>query len=284
MPLPKDFQFSQSSLQDFVECRRRFYLRYILKLRWPAVKTEPVVQSERLMLQGSAFHHYIHQYLLGVSTQQILTIMSTEEGIGSWWQNFLTHAQNLPGVGGKTILRFPEHTLAGVLMESRLVAKYDLISIMEDGNVIIYDWKTSQKKPKRSWLTARIQTVLYPYLLVIAGQHLAQPAGFQPHQVNLVYWFAAQPEKAETFSLDQAEFEKAQQQITDLTSLITRLASDNNEQVFPLTDDENRCAFCVYRSLCDRGVHAGNAITEMESETMMGEIEFAFDQIGEIEF
>ena len=155
---------------------------------------------------------------------------------------------------------------------------------MEDGNVIIYDWKTSQKKPKRSWLTARIQTVLYPYLLVIAGQHLAQPAGFQPHQVNLVYWFAAQPEKAETFSLDQAEFEKAQQQITDLTSLITRLASDNNEQVFPLTDDENRCAFCVYRSLCDRGVHAGNAITEMESETMMGEIEFAFDQIGEIEF
>ncbi len=40
MALPSDFQFSQSSLQDYVDCPWRFYLRYIRQLAWPAIVAE----------------------------------------------------------------------------------------------------------------------------------------------------------------------------------------------------------------------------------------------------
>ena len=42
--LPADFHFSQGSLQDYVDCPRRFQLRYMMKLAWPAVEAEPAVE------------------------------------------------------------------------------------------------------------------------------------------------------------------------------------------------------------------------------------------------
>lgn len=55
MPLPDSFQFSQSSLQDYVDCPRRFELRYILHQKWPALQTQPVIEFEHHMEQGSGF-------------------------------------------------------------------------------------------------------------------------------------------------------------------------------------------------------------------------------------
>ena len=58
------------------------------------------------------------------------------------------------------------------------------------------------------------------------------------------------------------------------------------EQDFTLTSDQRRCAFCVYRSLCERGDKAGMlAEYELEIETGEGfELELDFEQIQEIEF
>ncbi len=50
---------------------------------------------------------------------------------------------------------------------------------------------------------------------------------------------------------------------------------------FPKTDDEHRCAFCVYRSYCERGIGAGLA-DELESE--LDEAEINLEQIQEIAF
>ena len=56
---------------------------------------------------------------------------------------------------------------------------------------------------------------------------------------------------------------------------------------FPLTDDERRCRFCSYRSLCDRG-GAGRLedfdLDEYEDEDEAEAIMLDFDQIAEIEF
>lgn len=46
MSLPEDFTFSQSMLQDFVDCPRRFELRYLLDARWPAQETAQALQYE----------------------------------------------------------------------------------------------------------------------------------------------------------------------------------------------------------------------------------------------
>ena len=49
MSILPNFVFSQSSLQDYVDCARRFELRYIDELRWPAVVAEPSETHEAHM-------------------------------------------------------------------------------------------------------------------------------------------------------------------------------------------------------------------------------------------
>jgi hypothetical protein len=45
--LPPAFQFSQTSLQDFSDCQRRFQLRYLQEQDWPAPVAEPMAEMER---------------------------------------------------------------------------------------------------------------------------------------------------------------------------------------------------------------------------------------------
>ncbi|NCT22292.1 PD-(D/E)XK nuclease family protein, partial [bacterium] len=59
------FTFSQSSLQDYADCPRRFQLRYIEQLAWPAVETEPALENERRQQEGLLFHRLAQQHLIG---------------------------------------------------------------------------------------------------------------------------------------------------------------------------------------------------------------------------
>ena len=45
--IPQNFQFSQASLSDYMDCARRFQLRYLLEQDWPAVESEPLLERER---------------------------------------------------------------------------------------------------------------------------------------------------------------------------------------------------------------------------------------------
>jgi hypothetical protein len=52
---------------------------------------------------------------------------------------------------------------------------------------------------------------------------------------------------------------------------------------FPLTNDEKKCAFCPYRSYCNRGEKAGTG-EEAELEAASADFSLNFEQIAEIEF
>ena len=71
MPLPDNFQFSQASLQDFVDCPRRFHLRYLLNVAWPAAEAEPIEEQERRVQLGLAFHRMVQQQLVGIPEVRI---------------------------------------------------------------------------------------------------------------------------------------------------------------------------------------------------------------------
>jgi len=167
----------------------------------------------------------------------------------------------------------------------RLVAKYDLLAIGpgEAGlRAVIIDWKTSRKRPPDNYLQGRLQSRVYPFLLVEAGAHLNQNTSILPEQVEMIYWFPAEPEKPYRFSYDQNAY---QEDADFLKGLLVEI-KNREEGEFPLTDDEKHCRFCNYRSYCDRGVEAGT-LSELEDETSL-EIDSAFDidfsEIGEIEF
>ncbi len=91
MPLPTDFQFSQSSLQDYLDCPRRFELRYILRQKWPAIQTEPVVEFEHHMEIGTRFHRLVHQHILGIP-DDVLEAGIDDPNLMEWWQVFHQYA------------------------------------------------------------------------------------------------------------------------------------------------------------------------------------------------
>jgi len=280
-PLPNTF--SAASLQDYTDCRRRFQPRYLLHLAWPAIESDPVLENEQYLLRGVAYHRMIHQYLLGLRSDQVSGLVQDADLI-HWWNNFIdsTKSGSLTGLENAQFTRYPEIVLSAPLSRVRLIARYDLVQIGQDGHVIIYDWKTSQKYPVRDRLANHLQTRVYPFLLIKAGTHLNQGRPIQPDAVEMVYWLAEFPERPQRFVYNIAQFQADEDYLNGLIDEIFLLKRDE----FTLTNQVDRCRFCVYRSLCARGVGAG-LMAERETDNDYDEIEnirIDFDQIAGIAF
>jgi CRISPR/Cas system-associated exonuclease Cas4 (RecB family) len=276
MLLSTNFQFSQGSLQDYVDCPRRFQLRYELQLDWPAQEAEPALENEEHVRLGAAFHRLIHQHALGIPAGD-LTRTVQEPDLRRWWHNYLERGpQGLPET------RHPEVVLSAPLGDYRLVARYDLVAVEAGQRAVIVDWKTSRRRPKRKDLAERLQTRVYPYLLVRAGAHLNGGRPFVPEQVEMIYWFADYPDDPAHFAYDAARYEADR---ADLAALVEEVEGLSDAD-FPLTTEEQRCRFCLYRSLCRRGVAAG-PLDEALDETDAGDafdVDIDFEQVAEIAY
>jgi CRISPR/Cas system-associated exonuclease Cas4 (RecB family) len=295
MPLASDFQFSQASLQDYVECKRRFQLRYIFELKWPALEAEPADVYELHVASGEAFHRLVHQHQVGLPAD-LLTRMaesateSAEAGEESreasgnllqWWQNYLASGPaDLPAE------RYPEIALSAPVGDYRVLAKYDLLAVEPGSRALIVDWKTSQRRPTQAWLAQRLQTRVYRYVLAEAGSHLNRGAPLRPDQIGMLYWFANYPDRPERLPYDETQHAA---DARFLARLVNEIATADEDD-FPKTEDVRRCRFCAYRSLCDRGIEAGD-MTEQEPEDedepetdqdWLDRIDF--EQVGEIAF
>jgi len=265
---------SQSSLQDYVDCARRFQLRYIEQLSYPAIESEPTLENEKHQQEGEYFHRLVQQYLIGIPAEQISKLANTPN-LQRWWENFI-NSTDLAGLKDLSGL-YAETTLSAPLGKYRLLAKYDLIAI-ENGRATIYDWKTYRKRPRNEWLSARMQTRVYRALLVHAGAHLNKNKSFEPKQIEMVYWFSDFPDEPARFSYTAAQYKRDWDTLVKLADEISAASS------YPLTDDRTKCSYCPYRSYCDRGVRAGDvgdAEAEMEAEELF---DVNFEQIGEIAF
>lgn len=250
MMLPDDFQFSASSLQDFVDCPRRFYLRYVRQLVYPAAEAEPLRPFEQHVERALRFHHLIHQHQIGIPADALEATIP-DDTIGEWWENYLAHAPaDLPDK------RLPEVTLSAPMGNRRLVARYDLVAVGE--RAVIVDWKTALVRPSREALERRLQTRVYPYVLARAGAHLNGGQSINPAAIRLIYWFAEFPQQPEIFTYSAEQFERYGAYLESLTADIAQ----RGEDAFPLTDNTDLCRFCAYRSLNDRGSTAGDYDTD----------------------
>ena len=103
-----------------------------------------------------------------------------------------------------------------------------------------------------------------------------------PEKVEMIYWFADHPGQPERIAYSAQAVQDDETYLSELIATLQRLGEDD----FPLTTDLRRCAYCSYRSLCDRGARAGD-LDEMQVETDIAEesaLNLDFEQIGEIEF
>jgi PD-(D/E)XK nuclease superfamily len=276
MPLPSDFQFSQSSLQDYLDCARRFELRYILRQKWPAVQTEPVMEFEHHMEIGTRFHRLVHQHVLGIP-DDVLEAGISDPDLLNWWQVFCRYdpLKNL------LLPLLPEYRLTAAFESHRLVAQYDLLSIDTGKSAIIMDWKTSSRRTASNYLQERIQSRLYPFLLTLAGKRLNNGLPVEPEQIEMRYWFPSAPDRPEIIGYTKEQHKENENFFAGLISEI-KATQDGH---FLLTGEERKCKFCEYRSLCERQVKAGDWKEAEDSDfSQLDEGILDIDQIGDIIF
>lgn len=265
--LPPDFQFSQSSLQDYADCERRFELRYLLGQSWPAVDVDPILDKERFMAQGATFHRMVQAHMMGLPSERLLRHPDNAP-LRAWWEGWLAH-----GLDDLPVQRHTEKLLSIRLAGFPLLAKIDLLAIDPGERAVIVDWKTSRKRPSAAHLQARLQTRIYRYLMVRAASPLNEGLSLAPEQVEMRYWFTEFPTEPQRLLYSEEQFRADEGYLEGLIEGIRA------QQSFPLTEDTRQCRFCVYRSLCERGERAGDfddmmALDDDDSAPPLMDLEF----------
>jgi hypothetical protein len=276
MSLEPGFRFSQSSLAAYTSCPRSFALRYIQKLSWPAVVSEPVLEHERHLENGSRFHLLIQQYLAGMSPE-IISRTINDDVLRDWWNKFINNDPVKVQNGKKLV----EYTLSTRIHGYPIDAKYDLLVIHPDESCTIFDWKTNKVVPSREKLENSLQTMVYRLVLAQAGASLTGVNEFLPEKIRMMYWFVEYPDQPVELVYSPAALENDRRKLTRLIQEIDSLHLD----AFALTLKLKMCELCQYRSYCDRGIGAGN----WDSGTDIDETEdlldiLNLDDIGEIAF
>ena len=291
MMLPPGFHFSQSNLQDYVDCQRRFQLHYLLHIAWPALETQPAADNEHFLRLGTEFHYLIRQHTTGVPVELLTASVknrpdANQNDLSQWWKNYLAALEPGEELAGRlfpsppvTARLYPEINLSVPLGNYRLLAKYDLLISYSTGAYTIIDWKTNRFLPQRHWLQDRLQTRIYLYVLAKSAFTGSDNRVIEPEQIEMLYWFANFPNQPSLFIYSA---EQMRQDETHLLDLIERI-HHKGDQPFPMTHDEKQCNYCVYRSLCDRGTFAGD-YSSSESDAMIKDSLINMAEIDEIEF
>lgn len=236
------FRFSQSSLSAFDACRRRFLLRYVRRLEWPAALTI-TDQWEEAMQRGKTFHHWAQQEALGLDVEEMVDHCG-DERLQRWWCNF----REQPPTGIPRGTTFAEVQLTVPLGDYWLLARFDRVVVGEDGRAVILDWKTGQKRPEQQVHAASWQTLVYRYVLAEAGQVLNGGAPIAPEQIFLIYWHAQYPQELRPIGYSREEHQKARE---TLIEKISRIVALEGEAGFPKTPDPDECRRCPFRSFCE---------------------------------
>ncbi|MEX1019493.1 MAG: PD-(D/E)XK nuclease family protein [Litorilinea sp.] len=303
-PFPDDFAFSQSSLQAYEDCPRRFWLAYVQQLPWPALEAAPALEYEQQLRWGSVFHKLVERAETGLH----VPAANLPTPLAEWWDAYANHRPRDLDLGRREV----EFVLNATLTRSgqsppdqaeqdatvpgaiyRVAAKYDLIAIVEDGPIIIVDWKTGARRPRPETIQRKWQTALYPFVLVESAANLDW-GPIDPERIELRYWFTAEPENPIIFRYSRLRHEETR---TRLTATVREIFAGVGERDFPKIPDTeaNRlrfCQFCIYRSRCDRGISAGpldetlndTLDTSLDENLLANALDFTLDDVGELAF
>ena len=260
----REFRFSQSGLQAFDRCRRRFFLRYVDELEWPAPVTDSEEQWEKATRRGQLFHLLVQQSALGLDVDATVAA-NGDPVLSSWWENFLRFAPR-PGDGERAI---SEVELTAAVGEFSAVAKFDRIVLPASGSgasMRIIDWKTGRLRPRQAELQRSWQTAVYCYVFAEAGGALTEgenSGAIDPGRLELQYWHAEFPDALEPIRYSAAQHAEAEDRLRSAIAEIAYLAEKAEPEGFPRTVDERECRHCEYRSYCGRGRSPG-AFAEWE--------------------
>ncbi|MFQ5341336.1 MAG: PD-(D/E)XK nuclease family protein [Anaerolineae bacterium] len=266
-PVP-NLRFSQRSLADFLICRRRFKLRYIDRLVWPAPFSQADQELEALMELGRDFHQAVHQKFVRVEPAELIA-GNPDRRLAAWWESFANHA--LPHLPDGE--RWPEAALRVPMGDSWLVARFDLLVVSPSGEATIFDWKTGQL-PARGELAQHMQTRVYPFVLAEAGASYSHDQPIPPDRITMAYWYAQAPDRFVEFPYSSEAHQRNRMELQALIDEIVGLPADG----FPKVADVGPCRRCNYRAYCGRDVEPAPAFEMVDEEVdFLMEVEAAYE-------
>lgn len=245
--LPAGFRFSQASLATSEGCLRRFYLRYLRRLNWPAAADRAGLAKEEGAARGRLFHHLVHQHTLGLAVDEQVAA-SADPVLAQWWANFI----RFPPQGVPAGEIHAELELWVPLGQWWLTARFDRVVVGQGGDLCIVDWKTGSGLPSAhlaSW-----QTLVYCFVLCEGGALLKGGVPVAPEQISLCYWPAPSPDQVQWHHYDRVQHQRGRERIEALAG---RLASVERPEEFGKTADLQRCGDCEFRAYCARGTGVG---------------------------
>lgn len=234
------WQISQSHLNLFATCPRKFQYIYIEQLLSPCVAQ----QSSNLAL-GNRFHRFMQQRELGLPTEAIL---AADQALHDSFQALANVAPNIVYPQPNTS-REAEHRRTLLKGNFLLTGIYDLL-ICQENQAQIIDWKTYPKPPNSKKIINSWQTRLYLYLL-------AETSAYPPDAIQFIYWFVHLTEKPQCLTIQYNE-EKHQATTQDLNKLLTKISQSwkqyqQTRKSFPQVEEsKGYCLDCPFTLPCER--------------------------------
>ena len=255
--MDEQLTLSRPRLTTFLACRRRFELRYLRQLAWPASPPdEPTVAA---LARGQQFHQRLQRHFLGLPVPDDAI---ADPVLRQWWQQF--EQAQLPLPPGKLLT---ELSLTIPIGRHFLTGRFDLLVMGETAAgapaAHLFDWKTSRPQTETA-LRQDWQTRLYLALLVEGGAALlGDGRSFAPEHCHLSYWYVSEPDIPRTVHYSQAAHG---QNWADLQRLVAEIDAALAAESWPLTDDWSHCRACAYQAYCGRQAAGTATFTVTEDD------------------
>ena len=265
--------FSQHSLNTYLGCKRRFLLKYVDDQPWPVPEDDDPAAYRGHLERGRVLHQWLAREHLGLDMDPIAGA-SGDALLRRWWEASKGFDRERLPAG----IREAELPVVVPLGDYGLYARYDLLALDPGGEAVIVDWKTLETVPPLAVLERRMQTRVYLYTLVAAGQVLSGGRPVAPERAEMLYWFANHPDDEVVVPYSRRAYAEDERYLLGLVGEIT----EQSREAFVRTDRLTRCARCNYASLCGR-----DPSQESEGEGWLDDdIDYALDleQYPEMEY
>lgn len=241
------FLLSQGKLATFFACQRRFQLRYLRRLPWPAAPLDD--QTAASLERGQQFHQLLQRHFLHLPIEPAAIV---DETVRRWWSLFARSWRQFPELSRSDNRFLTEISLTVPIGDALLNGRFDLLVIGTAGATPfahLFDWKTgkahSEADLRQSW-----QTRLYLALLAAGGTALL-PSGksLSPAQIAITYWYVTEPDTPRTIQYSAAWHK---QNWDEIQAVVAQITAQWEQERWPLTEDWSLCQACAYQTYCGR--------------------------------
>lgn len=229
----KYFVYSQNSLNTFKSCPKKFKYKYIDKINW---KFDDVYSRDYYegLKKGRDFHLLCERYFNKIPVGY---------NIDKKFEFWLNKVKKIIPIEEDKIY-LPEYEVRSRILESNLLAKYDLIVIGKD-SIEIWDWKTESNNSNYKNIENRMQTIVYMFLAREVIQKIYN-MDIDIENISMNYFRIKLDEKPIKVKYSEAKHLKNKETIENYIKTIEKIDFDKD-----VRKNEFHCKYCEFNKLCN---------------------------------